>query len=61
MRNAPGTPVWQRSYHDHIVRSDGDYLRIWDYIRTNPAKWREDCYYTETEDQLWQKKRTKPM
>ena len=56
-----GQSVWQRSYHDHIVRSDGDYLRIWDYIRTNPAKWREDCYYTETEDQLWQKKRTRPM
>ena len=58
---AAGHSIWQKGYHDHIVRNDGDYLRIWDYIRTNPAKWREDCYYTETEDQLWQKKRTRPM
>ena len=23
-----------------------DYLRIWDYIDTNPAKWTDDCYYS---------------
>lgn len=45
-----GQPVWQRSYHDHVVRNDADYLRIWSYIDTNPAKWREDCYFTETEE-----------
>ncbi len=45
-----GRPVWQRSYHDHVVRNDADYLRIWSYIDTNPAKWREDCYFTETEE-----------
>ena len=41
--------VWQRGYHDHIIRSEADYLRIWDYIDTNPAKWREDCYYCQAE------------
>ena len=45
-----GYPIWQKGYHDHIIRSDADYLRIWDYIGANPAKWREDCYYTETEE-----------
>ena len=45
-----GQPVWQRSYHDHVVRNAADYLRIWSYIDTNPAKWREDCYFTETEE-----------
>ncbi len=45
-----GRPVWQRSYYDHVVRTQADYLRIWDYIDTNPAKWREDCYFTETEE-----------
>ena len=45
-----GQPVWQRSYHDHVIRNDADYLRIWSYIDTNPAKWREDCYFTETEE-----------
>ena len=37
--------LWQRSYYDHIIRDEADYLRIWRYIDTNPAKWTEDCYY----------------
>ena len=40
-----GCDLWQRGYHDHIVRNDADYLRIWQYIETNPAKWAEDKYY----------------
>ena len=44
-----GVNIWQRSYHDHIIRGEEDYLRIWEYIDTNPAKWREDCYYAEVE------------
>lgn len=42
---ACGKAVWQRSYHDHIVRDQADYLRIWDYIETNPARWAEDAYF----------------
>ena len=42
-----GYSIWQKSFHDHIIRGEADYLRIWEYIDTNPAKWREDCYYTE--------------
>ena len=42
-----GENIWQRSYHDHIVRDEADYQRIWEYIDTNPAKWREDCFYSE--------------
>ena len=41
-----GFNIWQRSYHDHIIRNDEDYLTIWDYIDTNPQKWEEDCFYT---------------
>ena len=33
----------------HRLRSGADYLRIWDYIDTNPAKWRADCYYCRAE------------
>lgn len=40
-----GRNIWQRGYHDHVVRNDGDFLRIWQYIDTNPAKWAEDRYY----------------
>jgi len=42
-----GFPIWQKGYHDHIIRNEADYRRIWEYIDTNPAKWREDCYYEE--------------
>ena len=42
-----GFSIWQKSYHDHIIRNDADYRRIWQYIDNNPAKWREDCYYKD--------------
>ena len=44
-----GFNLWQSTYYDHIIRNEADYLRIWDYIDTNPAKWREDCYYCQPE------------
>jgi putative transposase len=40
-----GFSVWQRSYHDHIIRDEADYLRIAAYIENNPAKWVEDRFY----------------
>ena len=42
-----GENIFQRSFHDHIIRGEDDYLKIWNYIDTNPQKWREDCFYTE--------------
>ena len=44
-----GEKLWQRSYHDHIIRDEADFRRIWEYIDTNPAKWREDCFYSKSE------------
>ena len=37
--------LWQRSFHDHIIRDEKDYLKIWKYIDENPLKWEEDCFY----------------
>ena len=42
-----GRGIWQRSYYDHIVRSEKEYLQIAQYIEENPAKWCEDSYYCE--------------
>ena len=39
--------IWQRSFHDHIIRSEADYLSIWNYIGGNPQKWGKDCFYNE--------------
>ena len=41
-----GCPLFQRSFHDHIIRNTADYQRIWQYIETNPLKWENDCFYT---------------
>ena len=39
--------IWQRSFHDHVIRNEKDYQMIWQYIEDNPRKWKEDCFYTE--------------
>ncbi|MBR2976872.1 MAG: hypothetical protein IKC50_01180 [Oscillospiraceae bacterium] len=39
--------LWQRSYHDHIIRGEKDYRKIWEYIDTNPQRWASDCFYNE--------------
>ncbi len=41
---------WQRSFHDHIIRKDGSYQYIYDYIKNNPKNWDEDTFYEEDED-----------
>ena len=42
-----GAALWQKSFHDHVIRNEEDFREIWDYIDTNPARWAEDRYYTE--------------
>lgn len=42
-----GVSIWQRSYHEHVVRDEKTYLRICQYIDENPQKWAQDCYYTQ--------------
>ena len=40
-----GYPVWQKSYHDRIIRNEKEYQRIWQYIESNPLNWEFDCYF----------------
>ena len=44
-----GKLIFQRSYHDHVIRKEQDYLKIWEYIEHNPARWEEDCFYPHKE------------
>ena len=37
---------WQRSYHDHIIRDEAQYQKIWQYIDENVLRWEKDCYHT---------------
>ena len=41
-----GYTIWQKSYHDRIIRNEPEYLKIYEYIDTNPLKWRNDCFYS---------------
>ena len=43
-----GYNIWQRSFHDHVIRSEEDYLTRWQYIYENPKKWLigKDRYYS---------------
>ena len=42
MRHLPGAPVWQRNYYEHVVRNDGELLRVREYIFNNPLEWTND-------------------
>ena len=42
---AVGVPIWQKSFHDHVVRDEPTYLKIWQYIEENPLRWEIDCHY----------------
>ena len=41
-RQTPGLPLWQRGFHDHVVRDDGELTAIRIYIRNNPLRWSLD-------------------
>ena len=40
-----GFSLWQKSFHDHIIRNETSYLKIAAYIKNNPITWEEDCFY----------------
>ena len=46
MRKMQGVPLWQRNYHEHIIRNEQSYQTISNYIINNPAKWSEDKFYS---------------
>ncbi len=39
--------LFQRSYHDHIIRNEQEYQKIWTYIDENPINWENDCFFTK--------------
>ena len=42
-----GRNIWQRSFHDHIIRDKKAFEKISKYIYENPIKWEDDCFYNE--------------
>lgn len=42
-----GYSLWQKSFIDHIIRNERDYIEHYTYIENNPIKWELDDLYTE--------------
>jgi len=40
-----GFSIWQKSFHDEIIKNEESYHNIWHYINNNPAKWADDDYF----------------
>ncbi len=39
-----GTTIWQKSFHDHIIRNRKDYEEHLQYICENPIRWGYDVF-----------------
>lgn len=51
--NKNGHPYfqWQSRFHDHVIRDEQSHQRISDYIVNNPAKWADDKFNPNTNNQ----------
>ena len=34
-----GESIFQRSFFDHVIRNEQDYIETWNYIDNNPLNW----------------------
>lgn len=37
--------IWQKSFYEHIIRNEKEYIRIKKYIKNNVINWRKDKYF----------------
>lgn len=47
LRDTPGTPVWQRNYHERIIRDELALNNIRRYIQMNPIHWKSDRFHQD--------------
>jgi REP element-mobilizing transposase RayT len=45
LNNTSGLALWQRGYHEHVLRNDDDLYQHRAYIVNNPLKWELDEYH----------------
>ena len=41
-----GYSIWQKSFHDRIIRNEKEYRQIAEYIDNNPALWTQDYLFS---------------
>ena len=37
--------IWQKSFYEHIIRNEKEYLKIKEYIKNNVINWTTDKYF----------------
>ncbi len=47
LRDTPRTPVWQRNYHERIIRDELALNNIRRYIQMNPLQWELDRFHQD--------------
>ena len=53
--------IWQRNYYEHIIRNKRELERIREYIRDNPAHWKEDRNHPGNIKSTRRGKKSKPV
>lgn len=42
LRGTPGLPLWQRNYHERVIRNEDELRDIRDYVENHPRVWDSD-------------------
>jgi len=37
--------IWQKSFYEHIIRNEKEYIKVKEYIQNNIMNWKEDEYF----------------
>lgn len=43
--NNKSNSVWQRNYHEHVIKNNESHIKIADYIVNNPCTWNNDSIH----------------
>ena len=44
-----GYSIWQKSFYEHIIRDNDEYIKIKQYIKNNVNNWENDIEYKKTQ------------
>ncbi len=45
--------AWQSRFYEHIIRNEKEFEKISEYIKYNPQKWEDDCYFKNVETSIY--------
>ena len=47
LNKVSGITIWQRNFHEYVIRNEKDYYIKYEYIINNPYRWNEDDLYID--------------